>query len=166
LSPENYLDSLALFAVNPTMGKWKFIFAGTLCAFFCFGCNSQKEKEQKAIKEKKQKAVIVASARAALLHAHLMKYALEDPQGGFPPDIKSFLTAKQDGHPPSESQHWESAVFDYRGANLDTTSSPNSLLLRYRIEGVPEKEVRLYVAGNAVVSWKDAPVGEVSAPAN
>jgi hypothetical protein len=91
-----------------------------------------------------------AASKAAALHKWLTAYAL-DHDGAFPRSPKE-LDARAYGIPDLEE--YTSNIIEYRGAALNTSSAPASLLMRFSITNHTELEGRTYVSGRTIVRPK------------
>lgn len=82
-----------------------------------------------------------------------------DHGGRFPADTSALIHAGT-GFPAGEAADWLGRVIEYRGGSYDLSDAPDLLLMRYRIDGVPDREVRVMVGGKTVVVPVTDPVPE------
>jgi hypothetical protein len=95
---------------------------------------------------------------ASTMHKWMTAYSL-DHGGMYPQDLSALLDAGV-GFPVDKTAEYLRRVIEYRGRKLTNSDDGRLVLMRYRIEGVPDKEVRLYVTGRVQVHLSTDPIPE------
>jgi hypothetical protein len=91
-------------------------------------------------------------------------YAL-DHGGKFPPDLSALLSGANYGFPVDKAGEWLGPVVEYRGRKLTQNDKGRLLLMRYRIDGSSDTEVRAFVTGTVRPCPIDEPIPEDNEPA-
>jgi RNA polymerase sigma factor (sigma-70 family) len=93
---------------------------------------------------------IEAKSKASTMHKWMIAYAL-DHGGHFPPDLSAlFSPGSSYGLPVAQAGEWLGPVIEYRGRKLTFRDDGRHVMMKYRIEGDAEREVRVLVSGEVL----------------